>query len=86
MFVIAGASGHTGSVVASTLLGRARRCASSCATRRRASRGSAQGAEVAVADLDDAEALATALAGADGVYALVPPDTGRRSVGRAGAA
>ncbi len=73
-FVVTGVSGNTGSVVAEKLL------AAGEAVRvvvRDAAKGSAwkaKGAEVAVADLTDAKALAAALHGADGVYALVPPN------------
>jgi len=73
MFVIAGVSGNTGKVVASTLL------AEKQAVRvivRKASEGEAwkaRGADVAVADLDDAVALKEALRGAKGAYLLLPP-------------
>ncbi|MBP6835520.1 MAG: NmrA family NAD(P)-binding protein [Deltaproteobacteria bacterium] len=73
MFVVAGVSGNTGSVVAETLL------AQGSAVRvvvRDASKGAAwkaRGAEVAVADVADAKALGEALKGAAGAYLLVPP-------------
>lgn len=72
-FAIAGVSGNTGKVVAEALLARGK------AVRvivRDAARGAAwkeRGAEVAVADLSDAEALGIALQGAEGAYLLVPP-------------
>ena len=72
-FVIAGVTGNTGKVVAETLL------ADKKAVRvvvRDAAKGGAwkdKGAEVAVADLGDAKALAAALTGAEGAYLLVPP-------------
>lgn len=74
MFVVAGVSGHTGSVVATTLL------ASGRAVRvfvRDAAKGAAwnsKGAEVAVGSLDDRAALASALRGATGAYLLSPPN------------
>lgn len=74
MFVVSGVSGHTGAVVASTLLERGKKVR---VIVRAADKGEAwqrRGAEVAVADLADAAALAEALRGAEGVYALVPPD------------
>src|SRR4051794_21351787 len=73
-YVIAGVSGNTGSVVAASLLDAG---ASVKVLVRDAAKGEAwraRGAEVAVADLGDAEALAGALRGAKGAYLLVPPN------------
>lgn len=73
MFVIAGASGNTGRVAAESLLaGKQRvrvlaRAPSKVAALRDA------GAEVANVDLGDVDGLAGALAGAAGVYLLLPP-------------
>jgi uncharacterized protein YbjT (DUF2867 family) len=74
MFVIAGVSGHTGSVVASTLLDRGQKVRVIVRDAAKGAPWQARGAEVAVASLDDAHALGRALEGADGVYALIPPD------------
>jgi len=74
MFVIAGASGHTGSVVASTLLAQGKKVRVIVRDEKKGTSWKARGAEVAIADLDDAAALGAALRGADGVYALVPPN------------
>jgi len=74
MFVIAGASGNTGRVVAETLLAQGKKVR---VVVREDSKGAAlraQGAEVAIASLDDQRALEGALAGADGFYALLPED------------
>ncbi len=74
MYAIAGVTGNTGSVVAETLLAQGK------AVRvivRDAAKGTAwkqRGAEVAVAALDDAAALAKALTGVQGVYLLIPSD------------
>lgn len=76
MFVIAGVTGNTGSVVADALLAEG---ASVRVVVRDAAKGEAfraRGAEVAVADLDDAAALSEALRGAAGAYLLSPPDAG----------
>jgi len=76
MFVVLGATGHTGAVVAETLLARKQ---SVRVVVRSADKGAAwksQGAEVAVASLDDVPALTKALQGALGVYLLVPPNYG----------
>jgi uncharacterized protein YbjT (DUF2867 family) len=74
MFVIAGASGHTGSVVASTLLAGGQKVRVIVRDEKKGAPWKGRGAEVAVASLDDAAALTAALRGAEGVYALVPPD------------
>ncbi|MDB4965742.1 MAG: hypothetical protein JWN44_1431 [Myxococcales bacterium] len=76
MFVIAGVSGRTGSVVASTLLERGHQVRVVVRDAKQGAAWQGRGAEVAVASLDDAAALQKALAGADGVYALIPPAVG----------
>ncbi|HYD96553.1 MAG TPA: NmrA family NAD(P)-binding protein [Noviherbaspirillum sp.] len=73
MYAVIGASGNTGSAVAQTLLklGKPVR-----AVVRRPQAGAGfrnQGADVAVADLADPNALATALTGVDGAYVMTPP-------------
>lgn len=76
MFVIAGVSGNTGSVVATALLEQGKKVR---VLVREASKGEAwkaRGAEVAVASVDDEEALTKALEGASGAYFLSPPDMG----------
>lgn len=73
-YVIAGVTGNTGSVAAKALLDAG---ASVRVIVRDAAKGApwaARGAEVAVADLGDADALAGALRGAKGAYLLVPPN------------
>jgi uncharacterized protein YbjT (DUF2867 family) len=74
MFAIVGASGHTGSVVAETLLGQKKAVR---VVARDAAKGEpwrARGAEVALAAVDDAAALTRAFAGAQGAYVLLPPN------------
>lgn len=73
MYAIAGVTGHTGSVAASALLAQG---APVRVIVRDAAKGAAwraKGAEVAVASLDDPEALAAALAGVRGAFVLLPP-------------
>lgn len=73
MFVIAGVTGNTGGVVADRLLAQGKKVR---VVVRDVARGEAwkkRGAEVAVAELEDAKALAAALAGATGAYLLLPP-------------
>lgn len=73
-FVIAGVSGRTGAVAAQTLLAQGERVRVIVRDRSKAEPFAAEGAEVAIADLGDADALATALTGAKGAYLLVPPN------------
>lgn len=73
MYVIAGASGHTGRVVAETLLAQRQPVRVIVRDAARGAPWKAKGAEVAVASLGDAIALGRALAGAQGAYLLVPP-------------
>jgi len=76
MYAIAGVTGNTGKIVADTLLeaGLPVRVIVRDAAKGEAFR--AHGAEVAVADLGDAEALTRALDGAKGAYLLIPPNMG----------
>jgi uncharacterized protein YbjT (DUF2867 family) len=74
MFVVLGASGHTGKVVAQTLL---RQKMKVRVALRDAAQGKAwgdAGAEVVVADVDDGTALEHAFSGAEGAYLLLPPN------------
>jgi uncharacterized protein YbjT (DUF2867 family) len=73
MFVIAGVSGHTGSVVASTLLAAGKPVRVIVRDAAKGDAWKSKGADVAVASLDDRAALAKALRGAEGAYLLVPP-------------
>ena len=74
MFVIAGVSGHTGSVVATTLLAAGKPVRVIVRDAAKGAEWKAKGAEVAVAQLDDRASLAAALKGATGAYLLSPPD------------
>ena len=74
MFVITGASGHTGSVAAETLLAAGKQVRVVVRDAAKAARLKAAGAEVFVADLTDQAAMAQAVRGAQGVYLLSPPD------------
>lgn len=73
MYVIAGVSGQTGSVAASTLLGDRRPVRVIVRDAGKGAPWEARGAHVAVASLGDRAALAGALTGADGAYLLLPP-------------
>ncbi len=74
MYVILGASGNTGSVVANTLLDKGKRVRVVGRDSKKLARFVSRGSEAAVADAADAEALTRALSGAEGVYALIPPN------------
>jgi len=71
-FVVAGVSGHTGKVVADTLLSEGRKVRVIARDQAKAAPFVAKGAEIAVADLTDAAALERAFTGAEGAYVLVP--------------
>ena len=76
MYVVFGANGHTGKVVASTLLDRGEKVRIVARDAAKVSELAARGAEVVTADVENADSVAKALAGAKGAYLLVPPDAG----------
>jgi uncharacterized protein YbjT (DUF2867 family) len=76
MYVIAGVTGNTGSVVAETLLAQGEQVRVIVRDAAKGASWKARGAEVAVAALEDTAALTAALRGADGAYLLVPPRLG----------
>lgn len=79
MLVVLGATGHTGSVVAETLLAHKQPVRVVVRSSDNGAIWAAKGAEVAVASLDDQAALKKALQGASGVYLLIPPNYGATS-------
>jgi len=74
MFVIAGATGNTGGVVASTLLAQGKPVTVLVRDARKAESWREKGAQVATVSLQDTHALARALASAEGAYLLIPPN------------
>ena len=74
MFVILGASGHTGSVVAGTLLKKREKVRVVGRNKERLGSLVRQGAEAFVADASDPQALTKAFEGARGAYSLIPPN------------
>lgn len=76
MYAVAGVTGNTGSVVAEELLKRGKKIRVIVRSAEKGEPWKARGAEVAVASIDDAEALAQALTGVEGAYLLNPPDMG----------
>lgn len=73
MYVIAGVTGNTGSVVATTLLAAHHKVRVIVRDAAKGEAWRARGAEVAIADLGDQAALTRALTGATGAYLLLPP-------------
>ena len=74
MYAIAGATGHTGRVVAETLLAKGQPIRVVVRDENKGAPWKQRGAEIAVANLDDEAAVARALNGAKGAYVLLPPD------------
>lgn len=74
MYVILGASGHTGSVVANTLLDKGKRVRVVGRDVKKLDALVNRGAEAMMADATDAGALTRAIAGAEGVFTLTPPN------------
>lgn len=74
MFVVLGVSGNTGKVVADRLLDAGAQVRVVVRDAAKGAAWAAKGAQVAVADLLDAEALTAAFQGAKGAYVLLPPN------------
>jgi uncharacterized protein YbjT (DUF2867 family) len=74
MYVITGATGHTGSVAAEKLLASGAKVRVLGRDAKRLERFSQKGAEAVVVDITDAAALEKAFSGASAVYAVMPPN------------
>ena len=74
MFVISGASGNTGAAAAKALLAQGHAVRVIVRDAKKGEEWRQRGAEVALAELSDTAALTAALRGADGVYAMLPPN------------
>lgn len=74
MFVILGATGNTGSVVARRLLDRGKRVRVVGRDNQKLAPFVSRGADAFAADVLDTDALSRAFAGAQGVYVLIPPN------------
>src|SRR5215469_15063450 len=81
MFAITGASGNTGSVIAEKLLAQGQKVRVIGRDATRLARLVQKGAEAFAADITDAAALTGAFAGAEGAYAMVPPNLSSTDVG-----
>jgi uncharacterized protein YbjT (DUF2867 family) len=80
MYVITGATGNTGSVVAERLLARGAKVRVIGRDATRLERFTQKGAEAFVVDATDAGALTKAFSGARAVYAMIPPNIGAPNV------
>jgi len=74
MYAITGATGNTGSVIATKLLGRGEKVRVIGRDAARLEGFVQKGAEAFVADVTDAAALTQAFSGAKAVYAMIPPN------------
>ena len=74
MFVVAGVTGHVGSVVAKELLGHGEKVKVLVRDSAKGGTWAKLGAEVSVGALDDPKYLAQALRGAAGFFVLLPPN------------
>src|SRR5262249_25624206 len=76
MYVIAGASGHVGSVAANQLLQQGKKVKVIVRDAQKGALWSQRGAEVAVGELQDTAFLTGGLKGATGFFTLLPPKYG----------
>ena len=74
MYVIMGATGNTGNVVARTLLGLNQKVRAIGRSADRLEPFTAEGAEAFVCDVTDSVALSKAFSGARAIYAMIPPN------------
>ena len=72
-YLVTGVSGHTGAVVAQSLLDQKQKVRVLVRDAAKGERWKKRGAEVAVGSVEDAHALAAAFRGTDAAYLLVPP-------------
>src|SRR6266446_5080994 len=77
MYVILGASGHTGSIIANSLLLKGEKVRVMGRDAGRLQRFVRKGAEAVTANVSDAAALTKAFSGADAAYLMLPPVSSR---------
>lgn len=73
MFVITGVTGQVGGIVAARLLEAGVPIRAVARNAEKAAEWKDKGADLALAEMTDADALTKAFAGADGVFLLIPP-------------
>jgi NAD(P)H dehydrogenase (quinone) len=74
MFAVMGITGQVGGAVANHLLAHNKQVRAVLRNPAKANLWRERGAEIVVADYDDAEALQKAFAGTEGVFAMIPPN------------
>lgn len=74
MYVVTGATGNTGKVVAEQLLKQGKKVRAVGRSADRLQTLAAKGAEPFVADITDPEAITRAFTGAEAIYAMIPPN------------
>src|SRR5271170_4977873 len=74
MYAITGITGKVGGAIAENLLAQGEQIRAIVRNPEKAARWKERGAEISVADVDDANALASAFEGTDGVFLMVPPN------------
>jgi NAD(P)H dehydrogenase (quinone) len=74
MYAIMGITGRVGGAIAENLLAQGEKIRAIVRSPEKAARWRDRGAEIAVADVDDSNALASAFEGTDGVFLMVPPN------------
>jgi len=74
MYAIMGITGRVGGAIAANLLAQGEQIRAIVRNPEKAARWRDRGAEIAVADVDDPNALASAFEGTDGVFLMVPPN------------
>jgi len=74
MYVVIGATGHTGNIVSEKLLAKREKVRAVGRDERRLERLKQKGAEAFVGDVTDAAAMLRAFSGADAAYVMIPPN------------
>jgi uncharacterized protein YbjT (DUF2867 family) len=74
MYAIMGITGRVGGAIAENLLAQGEKIRAIVRNPEKAAQWRGRGAEIAVADTDDPNALASAFEGTEGVFLMVPPD------------
>ena len=74
MYTIMGITGRVGGAIAENLLAQSEKIRAIVRNPEKAARWRDRGAEIAVADVDDPNALASAFEGTDGVFLMIPPN------------
>jgi uncharacterized protein YbjT (DUF2867 family) len=73
MYVITGATGHTGSTIAEKLIGAGKKVRVISRNAKHLEKFTQQGAEAFVGDVSDVAAVTKAFSGAEAVYLMIPP-------------